>query len=167
MTEQAATEAGLEETTLLDSNILLRTTEQDAPQRAIALAAVETLQRQGTEIFITPQNLIEFWAVATRPQGASNGLGMSLEEAEGFIEQFLSIYSLAKDTSPVFEEWLLLVKTFGVSGKPVHDARLVAVMKAHGTGQMLTFNTGHFQRYAGPTLMFLHPDDVAGELAIQ
>jgi predicted nucleic acid-binding protein len=34
-----------------------------------------------------------------------------------------------------------------VSGKPAHDARLVAAMIKHGIVHLLTFNDGDFKRY--------------------
>jgi predicted nucleic acid-binding protein len=34
-----------------------------------------------------------------------------------------------------------------VSGKSVHDARLVAAMIVHGIGEILTFNMQDFTRY--------------------
>jgi len=38
-----------------------------------------------------------------------------------------------------------------VSGKKVHDARLVATMNVHHVSRILTFNTGDFSRYPGLT----------------
>ena len=145
---------------LLDTNILLRVTDGDSSSHAAAIQAVGELHQQKVRLYITPQNLIEFWAVASRPK-ASNGLGLDLLETRRRIEDFQKSFHLAEDTPRVYEEWLALVIAHGVSGKQVHDARLVAVMKAHGINAMLTFNTEDFRRYAGPDLAFLHPDDVA------
>lgn len=43
-------------------------------------------------------------------------------------------------------------------GVKVHDARLVAVMKANGVAQVLTFNVTDFARFAG--IEALHPDRI-------
>lgn len=40
-----------------------------------------------------------------------------------------------------------LVKAHQVSGRQVHDARLVAAMLAHKIGNLLTFNSADFKRY--------------------
>lgn len=45
--------------------------------------------------------------------------------------------------------WLELVVQHAVTGKPAHDARLAAVMRANGIEQILTFNVGDFKRYKG------------------
>jgi hypothetical protein len=136
----------------------------------VALAAVEALERRGCKLIVAPQCLTEFWVAATRPKGEpSNGLGMSPQEARDFLAEFLSLYAFVEDTPAVFSEWFRLVQAFGVSGKPAHDARLVAVMRVHGIGRMLTFNTRHFRRYEGMGLTFLHPNDVAAgaELSVE
>jgi hypothetical protein len=43
--------------------------------------------------------------------------------------------------------------TFAVSGVAVHDARLVAAMRAHGVYHILTLNDADFARYPGITAM--------------
>jgi hypothetical protein len=40
-----------------------------------------------------------------------------------------------------------------VTGKSGHDARLVAAMVVHGLTHLLTFNTSHFARYSGITVL--------------
>jgi hypothetical protein len=39
------------------------------------------------------------------------------------------------------------VVQYRVSGKPAHDARLVAAMKVHGLTSILTFDSTGFSRY--------------------
>ena len=61
---------------LADTNILLRSLQTSAPHYPIVESALAKL-RSGQEIVcIAPQNLIEFWSVATRP-ATENGLGLS------------------------------------------------------------------------------------------
>ena len=50
-------------------------------------------------------------------------------------------------------DWRRLADTYRVVGRQVFDTRLVAVMLAHGITHLLTFNTGHFFRYAGLTVV--------------
>jgi hypothetical protein len=54
------------------------------------------------------------------------------------------------------------VSAVGVSGKQVHDARLVAVCHADGVSQMLTFNVSHFVRMVGfgPGIVAVDPASV-------
>jgi predicted nucleic acid-binding protein len=46
-----------------------------------------------------------------------------------------------------------------VSGKPAHDARLVAAMQVHGITSILTFDKSDFSRYPG--IEVIHPADIA------
>ncbi len=61
-------------TYLADTNLLLRLADPASLQHLIATDALARLLRQGDEVFLTPQNFVEFWAVATRPVEA-NGFG--------------------------------------------------------------------------------------------
>src|ERR1041385_2410537 len=116
---------------LVDTNVLLRLVQKNHPMRPAARRALITLRRQGEELCITPQNIIEFWAVATRPI-ANNGLGLSADEAAREVRKLRRIFALRPDAPAVFAEWEGLVAQHQVMGKQAHDARLVAVMKAHG-----------------------------------
>jgi predicted nucleic-acid-binding protein len=61
----------------VDTNVLLRTTDIGDAAQPVAEAAMVALRRGGDSLYIFPQNLIEFWAVATRPL-VNNGLGLSV-----------------------------------------------------------------------------------------
>jgi predicted nucleic acid-binding protein len=142
---------------LADTNILLRWVSPADPQHSLAVDAVKELQRQGEIVHITPQNLIEFWSVATRFM-AVNGLGMSLAEAEREVESLERLFPLVPDSPAVYAEWKKLVSAAGVSGVHVHDARLAAVMITNGLTHILTFNTDDFKGLPG--IIVVHPQDV-------
>src|SRR5438309_2075278 len=133
---------------LVDTNLLLRSSDPGSPTYLLAIDAITRLIAGGGAVFITAQNLVEFWAVATRPLDA-NGLGWSIEQARIEIERLLDQFSLLEETPAVFAHWLQLVTSSRVSGRQVHDARLVAVMQAHSVTHLLTFNTEDFRRYPG------------------
>jgi predicted nucleic acid-binding protein len=133
---------------LADTNILLRWVTPADPQHSLAVNSVKTLQRRGEVVHITSQNLIEFWAVATRPASA-NGLGMSPAEAEREVESLERLFPLVPDSTAIYTEWKRLVAAAGVSGVKVHDARLAAVMIVNGLTHVLTFNTDDFKRFHG------------------
>lgn len=65
-------------TYLADTNLLLRLADPASPQHTVATQALAQLLRKGDEVYLTPQNFIEFWAVATRPLDV-NGFGWSRE----------------------------------------------------------------------------------------
>jgi hypothetical protein len=65
---------------LLDTNILLRYARAADPDFATVAVALNTLHANGEVLCVVPQNIYEFWPVATRPT-AANGLGLSVPES--------------------------------------------------------------------------------------
>jgi predicted nucleic acid-binding protein len=137
---------------LADSNILLRLSQKNNPHYPSARNAVIELRRQGDEICIVPQNLIEFWSVATR-LAVYNGLGLTAGETTLEIRKFKRLFKFYDDEPGVFAEWENLVVKYQVSGKNVHDARLVAAMIKHKIPRLLTFNVKDFNRYIEITVI--------------
>ena len=117
---------------LVDTSALLRTLQPLHPQREIARTAIKHLTGQGTELHIVPQNLVELWVVATRPVD-QNGLGMTPSVVAAELARLKSMFLLLPETPAIYPIWEDLVTQLQVSGKPAHDARLVAAMQAHGS----------------------------------
>jgi predicted nucleic acid-binding protein len=130
---------------LLDTNILLRLLQPHHPHCSTAERAIDVLRGRNELLNIVPQNLIELWAVATRPYDL-NGLGLTTEQATKELEQIQRLWRLVPEV-PLLEEWTRLVTTYRVSGKHAHDAHIVAAMRQHGIGTILTFNASDFARY--------------------
>jgi predicted nucleic acid-binding protein len=74
------------------------------------------------------------------------------------VDNLELLFPLVPDTPDVYREWRRLVSAAGVSGVKVHDARLAAVMLAHGLTHVLTFNADDFKRFPGITVVL--PQDV-------
>ena len=108
-------------------------------------------------MYLTPQNLIEFWNVCTRPKD-KNGLGYSIVETREERTKLKTMFPLLLDTSAIYIEWERLVSTYEVKGVNVHDARLVAAMLVHDLTHILTFNIEDFRRYVEITPV--NPGDV-------
>jgi predicted nucleic acid-binding protein len=136
---------------LVDTNVLLRISQPDTAHATIAERALDALRIRNEELRITSQNLVEFWAVATRPM-TENGLGFTVEQAKGQMLALKQLFILLPE-APLQSEWERLVTTYRVSGKNCHDARLVAAMMVHGTMSILTFNVQDFVRYADITVL--------------
>jgi predicted nucleic acid-binding protein len=137
---------------LLDTNVLTRMTDSANPNCAPARRAIQVLPAQGERVAIVPQNLYEFWAVATRKAGlppiGQNGLGMSPDQASLWLGFFQRRFSLLSDQEELFPRWHALVKSRGVRGLKAHDARLVAAMQCYGITQLLTFNADDFKPFS-------------------
>ncbi|HEX4135331.1 MAG TPA: PIN domain-containing protein [Bryobacteraceae bacterium] len=131
---------------LIDTNILLRSAQPTHPLYPTATYAVATLLKQNETIFFCPQNIAEFWHVATRPTSA-NGLGFSHQEALKEIESIEDLLTLLPETPGIYPEWKRIVSTHVVQGIKVFDARLIAVANTYGVGNILTFNVSDFKRY--------------------
>ena len=143
---------------LADTNILLRRIHRSHPQHRETRRAIRRLRARGDAFCVTAQNLIEFWAVCTRPI-INNGLGLLPAQANRILSKIEgSTVRFSDDADAVYLEWRALVARHGVSGKKSHDARLVAAMNVHGVSHILTFNTQDFTRYPG--IVALNPRDV-------
>lgn len=140
---------------LADTNLLLRLADPASPHHPIATNALAQLLGQGDEVYLTPQNFIEFWAVATRPVEA-NGFGWTRERTMREVADLQARFPLLPDSPEIFTRWLELVKQLPVHGKRVHDARLVAVLQAHAVERLITFNTSDFAAFS-PVVSLIDP----------
>jgi len=136
---------------LVDTNILLRISQPDTTHATIAERALDALRIRNEELRITSQNLVEFWAVATRSL-TENGLGFTVEQAMAQMLALKQLFILLPE-APLQSVWERLVTSYRVAGKNSHDARLVAAMMVHGTRSILTFNVQDFTRYAEITVL--------------
>lgn len=122
------------------------------PMHASALRATTTLLRRGEIVHIVPQNLYEFWSVATR-EVKYNGLGLSISEAQNELARLKTLFSFVPDSPAIYPEWERLVTQHGVRGRDSHDTRIVAAMNVHGITHLLTFNKDDFKRFPGITVL--------------
>lgn len=98
--------------------------------------------------------------VATRPLG-ENGLGMTPAEAAAELARIKGMFLFLLETPAIYPAWEGLVLEHAVSGKPSHDARLVAAMQVHGLTALLTFDRTGFVRFPG--IEVIYPADVTAQ----
>jgi len=142
---------------LLDTNVLLRVLQTESEQHDEATSAVSALLSREEDLCITAQVVVEFWCAATRPVEV-NGLGIEPGFLASYVGGLLVDFGMLEDSKYVFPNWLQLVSSHSVRGRKTHDARLVAVMKAHGVENLLTFNVDDFSAY--DEIKAVHPRDV-------
>jgi predicted nucleic acid-binding protein len=146
---------------LLDSNLLIRMTRSHDPQSGVARAAIQTLVGRRERLIVVPQNLYEFWAVATRPPGpppaGRNGLGMTVAQAGTWLRFFRRRFRLLPDREELSKLWQELIERHSVTGFRAHDVRLVAAMQSYGITRLLTFNATDF---CGLAIAILDPATV-------
>jgi predicted nucleic acid-binding protein len=146
---------------LIDTTILVRLANSADIHHAVATRAVLELHRRGEVLHITPQVMVEFRNVATRPL-AANGAGLAIVDAEAHAATLEARFPLLVETPDVYPAWKALVGAPGVIDKQVHDARLVAVCHVHAISHVLTFNVAHFARLVGfgPGVVVVDPATV-------
>lgn len=137
---------------LLDTNLLGRITDSADPQCAIARSAIHRLLAAREQLIVFPQNLYEFWTVATRSAGAlprgQNGLGMTVTVASQWLKFFQRRFTVLPDRPELLERWHTLVLTLGIRGIKSYDARLAAAMQTYGIQRLLTFNVSDFKAFS-------------------
>lgn len=131
---------------LLDTNVLLRLRQPNHEHHQACFTAVSTLKTRNHELCIIPQNLYEYWVVATRPL-ESNGLGCTVSQAQKDINQLKNLYSLYPDHPDTLEKWENLISNYQIKGKRAHDVRIIAAMLAHKISIILTINTKDFEKF--------------------
>jgi predicted nucleic acid-binding protein len=94
---------------LIDTNILLRMAQPGHPMHRAATTAVKILLERGERLCIVPQNLTEFWSVATRGLGSLNGLGMDVDEARQEVLRLINLLQFMPEIPAIFPIWLRLV----------------------------------------------------------
>jgi predicted nucleic acid-binding protein len=129
---------------LLDTNLLCSMTRPRHPQCAAVRHAMHILLGRGEQLAVVPQNLYEFWAVATR-MPAANGLGLNTEQASQWLDFFRRRFTLLPDREDLPVRWHELVRTLGIKGFRSHDARLAAAMQCYGISRLLTLNSADFK----------------------
>lgn len=133
-------------TYLPDTSVLVRLYDTNNPLSTVVRQCFRKIERDGQELVIVPQILVEFWAVATRPTNV-NGLGMKTGEAETELDKFQKLFKVLPENEKIFQEWKTLVAKYNVKGKPTHDTRIVAAMIVNGIDNILTLNPGDFKRF--------------------
>lgn len=142
---------------LVDANILVRLCDASSEHHTPCAEAVQRAIDTGCVLMVCTQTLIEYWVVATRPTDA-NGLGLTPAQAEADLQDFVLTFHVLPEPPDIIVGWRELVMRYGVSGRPAHDTRYVALMRAHGIVHLLTLNPRDFKRYTEITC--LAPADI-------
>ncbi len=142
---------------LFDTNILLRLTRRGDPSHTLIQYAVRQLLQQDASLYYCPQNVVELWNVLTRPI-ERNGFGLTIGETEEEVRLIERHFTLLPDSEQIYPVWRRLVNEYGVHGRQVHDARLVAAMRVNGLAHLLTLNRTDLLRYSDITVV--HPEEL-------
>lgn len=74
-------------------------------------------------------------------------MGLTAAQTEKLIRDARDVFSCLSEPPDMADRWERIVFEHKVLGKQAHDARLVALMQAHGITHLVTLNTQDFARY--------------------
>ncbi len=131
----------------VDTNILVYSTTTQSPFHAAALAKLHALTTAGYDLWTSRQILREYLASLSKPGVVTAPVPMAALIAD--VGTFAARFSIAEDGPSVTMHLLNLLGTIPCGGKQVHDANIVATMRAHGIPNLLTYNIADFQRFSG------------------
>ena len=134
-------------TYLIDTNVLLRWSDADSPSHRVCRDAIVRLADAGAELRICAQVAVEYWVSATRPVEV-NGFGLSFSQADSNLADMAVAFVCLSEPADIFDVWRGLICRYGILGKQAHDARIAALMLAHGVTHILTLNPADFARYS-------------------
>ena len=127
----------------VDTNVLLTATDESRPQHRDAGRLLGEAGRHGLHLAASGQILREYLVVATRPPD-TNGLGLQVHDAVANVSEFLRYLHLYDETEEVARRLHQLGPTYGLHGKRLHDANVVATMAIHGIRALVTQNPDDF-----------------------
>ena len=132
---------------LVDTGVLLRLVNRADPAHEEVRKCLRTLRGAGDQFAVSPQNIVEFWNVSTRPSTARGGYGLSASVTEHHLQVIERICDVIPDSPNLYRVLRQPVVAHAVKGVQAHDARLVAWMKTQAISQIITFNVSDFTRY--------------------
>jgi predicted nucleic acid-binding protein len=130
----------------IDTNVLLFNFAEESPWHEVARARINQIQAAGAEFWISRQVIRELLVAATRPGNLREPNPPS--RWISIARELQSVMRVASDDKQVTGFLLDLLETPGALGKQVHDANIVATMRANKITHLLTHNTADFARYA-------------------
>lgn len=142
---------------LVDTNVLARSLEQGHLHYQAALSSLSQLRRQNEDLILFPQNLIEFYALATR---ANNSLKFTPDQAVAEVAAIEQQFIILPEDPLFFAEWKRLISRYHPTNRRVYDFRLVALMLLNRIPTILTFNDKDFEQIQ--EIKTLNPFDLLG-----
>ena len=144
----------------VDTNVLLTATDDSRQFHLEAMQLLGGSVNQDLRLAASGQVVREYLVVATRPIEV-NGLGLSVQNAEANLNEFLRYINLYDETEEVSRRLRQLAITHDLGGKRLHDANIVATMSVHGIPALLTQNGNDFAPFNDIATMAI-PDVIAG-----
>lgn len=133
---------------LVDTNVMLRFFDLASARNPEVTAAMDTVTSGANDACVCAQVMVESWVAATCPREV-NGFGLDPVQADTRLTEIETLFRYLPEPPDTGSRWRGVVTQYSVLGRQAHDARLVALMFAHGVSHILTLNPGDFARYQG------------------
>ncbi len=130
----------------LDTNVLLTATDESRSQHREATRLLSNSGSSSIRLAASGQILREYLVVTSRPIDA-NGLGLNVRDSVANVNEFLRRLQLFDETQEVAQRLRQLALKYGIRGKRLHDANIVATMATHGIRTLVTENHDDFLRF--------------------
>lgn len=127
---------------VLDTNIIIYGLNADSPQYAAVRDFLDRLQKKGYRFCTTEQIVRETLVVATQSRCVAKPLDAAAARRLGTQLLFQSVFLPSNHLSRL--ALLELVETHALKGRVIHDANIVAVMRAHEVKELATYNRKDF-----------------------
>jgi len=130
----------------LDTNILIYANLALSPWHTEAVQRLTVLDAAHTPLWVSRQVLREYLAAMTRPGELTGTIPMPalLNDVRYFAQRF----QVADEGAQVTTHLLALLTEVPIAGRQMHDANIVATMRAYQIPRLLTHNTDDFLRFA-------------------
>jgi predicted nucleic acid-binding protein len=129
----------------LDTNVLVAASVNVHPSHARAVVLLSRLLSERVPLVISSQICREFLVVLTRQP--VEGRNFSTQEAIDALDRWRATCTVFDDDLAVLTELIAIVRRYAVKGKQIHDANVIATMRANGVARLATFNAADFHRF--------------------
>ncbi|MEX0974750.1 MAG: type II toxin-antitoxin system VapC family toxin [Bacillota bacterium] len=129
----------------IDTNVLVYAVSEQDPHHGPSRNLIDGVAAGRVSACIFPQNLLEFYAVATNPRRVQRPL--SVTEALKEMTALRSILQVVSPRESALDILEGLVATSETTQADVFDAFIAAQMQDAGIHTLCTYNTGDFETF--------------------
>lgn len=138
------------EVALLDTNVLIYAADRSAAFHEVAEALCNRGLRGEVSVAVSPQILMEFFAVITSPRRVARPQtpAVAREEMRKWV-QARTVQKIFPTHDAITRVLMLLEAHPNVTQQDIFDCHLVATMQANAVTRIYTYNRQHFLRFEG------------------
>jgi predicted nucleic acid-binding protein len=129
----------------IDTSVLVAAAVDLHPSHGVAAAYLARIAAEGGAACISGQVCREFLVALTR--APVEGRSFTVDEALSVLDRARESFVVLDEDELSLREFLDLVRRHDVKGKKLHDANIVATMRANAVARLATLNASDFHRF--------------------